>query len=110
FHMGHAGGFIKKAQPVASSRDCLGRASELPSDHRHHDRSGRRGVQIRSPSSASCLPSDHHVRARKTGGEKKRREAGEVASRRTGANTGKLFATGLIKAKPMPPHEMQLKQ
>jgi hypothetical protein len=41
------------------------------------------------------LPSDHHL-------EKKRREAGEFASRRAAANTGILFATGLGKARAMP--------
>ena len=48
--------------------------------HRH-DRSGRRGVGLRSPSGA-------HPSPLRSPAKKMRREAGEVASRRAGANTG----------------------
>jgi hypothetical protein len=42
--------------------------------------------------------------------KKKRREAGEIASRRAGANTGKLFAADFDKARRMPSRESVLKQ
>ena len=49
------------------------------------------------------LPSDHRM-------EKKRREAGEIATRRAAANTGILFATGLSRARAMPDRKPLLKQ
>jgi hypothetical protein len=55
------------------------------------------------PRAHTRLPSDHP-------GEKKRREAGEVASRRAGANTGKLFAADFYRARRVPSKESFVKQ
>jgi hypothetical protein len=66
--------------PAASYRGPALRTSRRPERET--------GVRLRSPSGGTRLPSESPH-------EKKRREAGEVASRRAEANTGNLFATEL---------------
>jgi hypothetical protein len=81
-------------------REVLRQPRPLHGRARKNDRSGRRGVTFDPPRA--------HVSSPLRSPKKKRREAGEVASRRAGANTGKLFATVWDRARDVPSSEMYL--